>query len=62
MRESLIALSGRIKAGSRSETPRGWSFVNRMAQQLWQLPGTLLIGAARVYQWTLSPLGPAVPF
>jgi hypothetical protein len=30
--------------------------VNRLAQQLWNLPGTLLIVAARVYQWTLSPL------
>jgi putative membrane protein insertion efficiency factor len=30
--------------------------VNRLAQQLWHLPSTLLIGAARVYQWTLSPL------
>ena len=30
--------------------------MNRLGHQLWQLPGTLLIGAARVYQWTLSPL------
>ena len=30
--------------------------MSRLAQQLWRLPGTLLIGAARVYQWTLSPL------
>ena len=30
--------------------------MNRLALQLWHLPATLLIGAARVYQWTLSPL------
>ena len=30
--------------------------MNRLGQLLWHLPGTLLIGAARVYQWTLSPL------
>jgi uncharacterized protein len=30
--------------------------VNRLGQQLWHLPGKVLIGAARVYQWTLSPL------
>jgi uncharacterized protein len=30
--------------------------VNRLAKLLWHLPGTLLIAAARVYQWTLSPL------
>jgi uncharacterized protein len=27
----------------------------RLAQHLWRLPATLLIGSARVYQWTLSP-------
>ena len=30
--------------------------MNRLGLQIWHLPGTLLIGAARVYQWTLSPL------
>jgi uncharacterized protein len=30
--------------------------VNRLGNQIWRLPGTLLVGAARVYQWTLSPL------
>jgi uncharacterized protein len=30
--------------------------MNRLGQLLWHLPGTLLIAAARVYQWTLSPL------
>jgi hypothetical protein len=30
--------------------------VNRLGVQIWHLPGTLLIVAARVYQWTLSPL------
>jgi len=30
--------------------------MNRLGVQIWRLPGTLLIGAARVYQWTLSPL------
>jgi uncharacterized protein len=30
--------------------------MNRLAIQLWRLPGTLLIVATRVYQWTLSPL------
>jgi hypothetical protein len=30
--------------------------MNRWGVQLWRLPGTLLIGAARLYQWTLSPL------
>ncbi len=30
--------------------------MTRPARQIWQLPGTLLIAAARVYQWTLSPL------
>jgi putative membrane protein insertion efficiency factor len=30
--------------------------MSRLARQLWQLPGTLLIAAVRVYQWTLSPL------
>ena len=29
-------------------------------QAIWSLPSWLLIGAARIYQWTLSPLfGPA---
>ncbi len=30
--------------------------MNSIGQQIWRLPGTLLIGSARVYQWTLSPL------
>jgi uncharacterized protein len=30
--------------------------VNRLGRQIWRLPGTLLVVAARVYQWTLSPL------
>jgi putative membrane protein insertion efficiency factor len=30
--------------------------MNRVGRQLWGLPSTLLIGAARIYQWTLSPL------
>jgi uncharacterized protein len=30
--------------------------MNKLAHSLWQLPALLLIGAARVYQWTLSPL------
>jgi uncharacterized protein len=30
--------------------------VNRLGRQIWRLPGTLLVAAARVYQWTLSPL------
>ena len=30
--------------------------MSRLGQQLWHLPGTLLIAAVRVYQWTLSPL------
>jgi uncharacterized protein len=30
--------------------------VNRLVRHVWHLPGTLLIGAARVYQWTLGPL------
>lgn len=30
--------------------------MNRIAQQVWNLPGTLLIAGARIYQWTLSPL------
>ncbi|MCI0333779.1 MAG: membrane protein insertion efficiency factor YidD [Planctomycetes bacterium] len=30
--------------------------MKRFARLLWHLPAMLLIGAARVYQWTLSPL------
>jgi putative membrane protein insertion efficiency factor len=30
--------------------------MRRLASMLCQLPATLLIGAVRVYQWTLSPL------
>jgi uncharacterized protein len=30
--------------------------MKRLASMIWHLPGTLLIGAARIYQWTLSPL------
>ena len=30
--------------------------MRRLASTLWHLPATLLISAARVYQWTLSPL------
>jgi putative membrane protein insertion efficiency factor len=30
--------------------------MKRLLAIIWQLPATLLIAAARVYQWTLSPL------
>ncbi len=30
--------------------------MNSLGRHLWHLPATLLILAARVYQWTLSPL------
>ena len=30
--------------------------MNRVAAAIWNFPGMLLIAAARVYQWTLSPL------
>jgi uncharacterized protein len=30
--------------------------MNRVARGIWNLPSAVLIGAARVYQWTLSPL------
>ena len=30
--------------------------MNRFGSQIVRLPGMLLIAAARVYQWTLSPL------
>ena len=30
--------------------------MSRLPQQIWRLPGRLLIGSARLYQWTLSPL------
>lgn len=30
--------------------------MNRCMRQIWNLPGMLLIAAARIYQWTLSPL------
>jgi putative membrane protein insertion efficiency factor len=30
--------------------------VNRIGHQIWRLPATTLIAAARVYQFTLSPL------
>jgi putative membrane protein insertion efficiency factor len=30
--------------------------MRRFASMLWHLPATLLIGAVRIYQWTLSPL------
>ena len=30
--------------------------MNRLIETIWHLPSTLLIAAARVYQWTLSPL------
>ena len=30
--------------------------MKRLANTMWDLPGTLLIAAARIYQWTLSPL------
>jgi putative membrane protein insertion efficiency factor len=30
--------------------------MRRIAGLLWQLPGMMLIGLARSYQWTLSPL------
>jgi uncharacterized protein len=32
------------------------STMNRLAKTVWGLPSTLLVSAARVYQWTLSPL------
>jgi putative membrane protein insertion efficiency factor len=32
------------------------STMNRLAKTVWQLPSTLLVSAARLYQWTLSPL------
>jgi putative membrane protein insertion efficiency factor len=28
----------------------------RVAKTIWQFPSLLLIAAARIYQWTLSPL------
>jgi putative membrane protein insertion efficiency factor len=30
--------------------------MNKLAGTIWRLPAMLLIAAARVYQWTLSPL------
>lgn len=30
--------------------------MNRLATAIWHMPRTLLIAAARTYQWTLSPL------
>jgi putative membrane protein insertion efficiency factor len=30
--------------------------VNSLIRGIWLLPRTLLIGAVRLYQWTLSPL------
>jgi len=30
--------------------------MNRVGRHIWSLPSLVLIGAARVYQWTLSPL------
>jgi uncharacterized protein len=30
--------------------------MNRLAKTVWDLPSTLLVSAARIYQWTLSPL------
>jgi putative membrane protein insertion efficiency factor len=30
--------------------------MNGPVQRIWRLPAALLIAAARVYQWTLSPL------
>ena len=30
--------------------------MNKLANIIWQLPSTMLIAVARVYQWTLSPL------
>src|SRR4029453_10116183 len=35
---------------------RGEPVVNRAVRQIWSIPGTMLIAAVRVYQWTLSPL------
>jgi putative membrane protein insertion efficiency factor len=32
------------------------AMMNRLAKTVWQLPSMLLVFAARVYQWTLSPL------
>jgi uncharacterized protein len=30
--------------------------MTRFVNTIWRIPATLLIGAARVYQWTLSPI------
>ena len=30
--------------------------MNQLVTAIWHLPRTLLIAAARIYQWTLSPL------
>jgi uncharacterized protein len=30
--------------------------MNQLARSIWSLPRFALIGAARLYQWTLSPL------
>ena len=30
--------------------------MNELARAIWHLPRMLLIGAVKVYQWTLSPL------
>lgn len=30
--------------------------MHRLAKVIWHFPRTLLIAAARIYQWTLSPL------
>lgn len=30
--------------------------MNRLAVEIWRLPRRTLVGLARIYQWTLSPL------
>ncbi len=30
--------------------------MSRLAHEIWHLPRRVLVGLARVYQWTLSPL------
>ena len=32
------------------------NLLSQLALGIWRLPRTLLVAAARVYQWTLSPL------
>ena len=48
--------SHRSQDWTRCDRNRNDDAMNRLANHLWRLPGTLLIAATRVYQWTLSPL------